>query len=369
MFQFRIRTLFLATMAAACLFGCLFALPNWMGCSLLAAGTLGFMPAILSGVAFTRGNWRAFWMGAASLCWVTIILNLTTILFTTIGIVQTIDSSQMDEAFEFVDESAWIIKGTFLAHAALLIGAGGLSALLRAWSVRSESPVRITVLPPMPVHEVSPAQTKRMMIAWLVLLATITAIFGGTAALMQVESYYGIFVLWPATLMIYPALAVTLWYGRDRQRAFAMGGMSVAVVTLLINMGLVLMFQSLGGDLNGDPGLWFLAMLAVKWVLVFGGGLSGGLAHVLAGGGSGTSTAAVAVAEAPLGESVEEPISHVLEEEMDEVMTPAQAPGWAERRADGPHELTGPSFGGDQPVTPAGDAPEGDDDRPIRRPR
>jgi hypothetical protein len=65
MLQFRLRTLFIATTAAAVLAWAFFAPPEWLG--LWAIYLVYFLlPAVtVSGITFHRGYWQAFFIGMA----------------------------------------------------------------------------------------------------------------------------------------------------------------------------------------------------------------------------------------------------------------------------------------------------------------
>lgn len=134
--QFRIRTFFAVTLAFAGLFACLFAMPDVIGCLLLAVASLAMLPLIAAGVYFGRGTLQAFAIGAATLSWLTILLNLGTIYV----LVSSNEVNRTTLVADMVDSirlNSLAFKTLHLANALLLGLAGGLSVAVRAYLMRS----------------------------------------------------------------------------------------------------------------------------------------------------------------------------------------------------------------------------------------
>lgn len=73
MFQFSIRSLLVATAVVAVIVWVLFVPPHVVGALVMSLLCLLLPPAILAGLIYQRGYWRAFFVGAAPwtvvLCW------------------------------------------------------------------------------------------------------------------------------------------------------------------------------------------------------------------------------------------------------------------------------------------------------------
>jgi hypothetical protein len=72
MLQFRLRTLFITTTAAAVLFWAFFVPPQWLGLWAICLMYILLPAAAVGGIVFHRGYWQAFFIGMAP--WIVIVL-------------------------------------------------------------------------------------------------------------------------------------------------------------------------------------------------------------------------------------------------------------------------------------------------------
>lgn len=77
--RFGLKGIFSVTLLCAALFGVCFAVPDEFGALVLALLTIAAPSVVVSMVVYGRGPWRAFAVGAASGCWLTALVLLTTV--------------------------------------------------------------------------------------------------------------------------------------------------------------------------------------------------------------------------------------------------------------------------------------------------